>query len=127
MKPLTRPAALASILGLALCLTAAAQTPKFPAGIFKTTDGETTIALDFDTTGALNVYVNNDSFSQGKWEAKADTVFFGTVQGPEGYSCATSAKYLWSFADNRITFTLVGTDDCQTRRDGLVGMVWTRG
>jgi hypothetical protein len=37
------------------------------------------------------------------------------------------AKYLWSFVDNRIQFTPVGTDDCQARRDGLVGMVWTRG
>jgi hypothetical protein len=124
---LRRPIALAAMLGSVVLLTAATQGARFPGGVFKTSDGTSTIALDFDSTGKLNVYVNNESFSQGSWQVKADTLTFGTVSGPEGYSCATSAKYLWAIADNRITFTLVGTDDCQSRMDGLVGMVWTRG
>lgn len=124
---LRRPAILTTILGLVVLLTAATQGQKFPGGVFKTSDGTNTIALDFDSTGALNVYVNNEAFSNGTWQVKADTLTFGKVQGPEGYSCATEAKYLWSLADNRIQFTPVGTDDCQARHDGLVGMVWTRG
>lgn len=124
---LRRSAVFASIFGLVLMLTAAVQAPKFPGGVFKTSDGTTTIALDFDSTGALNVYVNNESFSNGTWQVKADTLTFGKIQGPEGYACASEAKYLWALADNRITFKLVGEDDCQTRRDGLLQMVWTKG
>lgn len=118
---------LASLFGLVLMLTAATQGQKFPLGIIKASDGTNTIALDFDSTGAVNVYVNNESFSNGSWRVKADTVTFGKVQGPEGYSCANEAKYLWSLADNRMQFSLVGTDDCQSRRDSLLGLAWTRG
>jgi hypothetical protein len=75
----------------------------------------------------LNVYVNNEPFSNGTWQVKADTLTFGKIQGPEGYACASEAKYLWALADNRITFKLVGEDDCATRRDGLLQMVWTKG
>jgi hypothetical protein len=125
---LRRPAVLASIFGLVVMLTAATQGQKFPGGVFKTSDGNnTTIALDFDTTGALNVYVNNEAFSKGSWSVKADTLTFGKIDGPEGYSCTGEGRYLWSLSDNRIQFALVGTDDCPTRRDGLLGMAWTRG
>lgn len=124
---LRRPAVMAGIFGVVAMITAAAQASKLPGGVFKTSDGTNTIALDFDSSGALNVYVNNESFSNGSWQVKADTWTFGKVQGPEGYSCATEAKYLWAIADNRITFKLVGDDDCQSRRDGLLGMVWTKG
>jgi len=124
---LRRPAVLASIFGLVVMLTAATQGQKFPGGVFKTSDGTVTIALDFDSTGALNVYVDNQAFSNGTWQVKADTLTFGKINGPEGYSCTGEAKYLWSLADDRIQFTLVGADDCPTRRDGLLGMVWKRG
>lgn len=129
MQPhLRRPAILAVVFGLVALLTAATQGPKFPGGVFKTSDGNnTTIALDFDSTGALNVYVNNESFSNGTWSVKADTLTFGKIQGPEGYACTSEARYLWALADNQITFKLVGQDDCQTRRDGLLGMTWTKG
>lgn len=123
-----RPPIVAICFGLVALLTAATQGQKFPGGVFKTSDGNnTTIALDFDSTGALNVYVNNESFSNGTWSAKADTLTFGKVQGPEGYSCAAEARYLWSLGQNQITFKLVGEDDCQARRDGLLGMIWTKG
>ena len=129
MQPhLRRPAVLAVFIGLVALLTAATQAQKFPGGVFKTNDGNnTTIALDFDSSGALNVYVNDQAFSNGTWTAKADTLTFGKIQGPEGYSCASEARYLWSLAQNQITFKLVGEDDCQTRRDGLLGMIWTKG
>lgn len=124
---LYRPAVFAGVLALVALLTAATQGQKFPGGVFKTSDGTTTVALDFDSTGALNVYVNNEAFSSGTWRAKADTLTFGKIQGPEGYACASESSYLWAIADNRITFKLIGEDDCQSRRDGLLGMVWTKG
>ena len=124
---LRRPIALAAMLGSVVFLTAATQGAKFPGGVFKTSDGTSTVAIEFDSTGKLNVYVNNESFAQSSWQVKADTLTFGAMTGPEGYACSNSGKYLWAFADNRISFTLVGNDDCQSRRDGLVGMVWTRG
>jgi hypothetical protein len=124
---LRRAASLSGILGLIIVVTAATQGAKFPGGVFKTNDGTNNIALDFDSTGTLNVYVNNESFSHSTWEARADTLTFGNMEAPEGYACTSGARYLWVLADNRILFTLVGTDDCQTRRDGLVGLVWTKG
>jgi hypothetical protein len=128
MKPhLRRPVILAVLFGVIAVLTAATQGQKFPGGVFKTSDGTNTIALDFDSTGALNVYVNNESFSNGTWSVKADTLTFGRVQGPEGYACASEARYLWALAENQITFKPAGEDDCQTRRDGLLGMIWTKG
>jgi hypothetical protein len=110
-----------------LLLTAAAQAPKFPGGLFTANDGTNTIALDFDTSGVVQSYVNNEPLSQGTWQVKADTLTFGVINGPEGYSCASPAKYLWAFADNRLSFTMAGNDDCQVRRDALTGLTWTRG
>jgi hypothetical protein len=122
-----RPVILSGILALVVLLGAAAQAPKFPGGTFKANNGSNDIAITFDSSGALNVYVDNQSFSQSTWQVKADTLTFGTVTGPEGYSCNSSARYLWTFADNRLSFTLVGTDDCSTRRDPVLGLTWTRG
>jgi hypothetical protein len=122
-----RPVILVGILALVVLLGAAVQTSKFPGGTFKANNGSNDIALTFDSTGALKVFVDNQSFSQGTWQVKADTLTFGTVTGPEGYSCNSAARYLWKFADTRLSFTLVGTDDCSTRRDPILGLTWTRG
>ena len=122
-----RPVILSGFLALVILLGAAAETAKFPGGTFKANNGTNDIAITFDSTGALNVYVDNQSFSQGTWLVKADTLTFGTITGPEGYGCGSSARYLWTFADNRLSFALVGTDDCSTRRDPLLGLTWTRG
>ena len=123
-----RPAILAGILGFVVLLTAAAQALKFPGGTFRATDPENNkIAITFDSAGALNVFVNDQSFAQSTWQVKADTITFGTVTGTEGSVCATSAKYLWAFKDNRLSFTGVGTDDCAQRRDPLLGLTWTKG
>ena len=124
---LRRSAVFASIFGLVVMLTAAVQAPKFPGGVFKTSNGTNTIALDFDSTGALNIYVDNQPFTNSTWQAKADTLTFGKMQGPEGYNCPSEGRYNWAIADNRITFKLIGEDDCQNRRDGLLQMVWTKG
>ena len=121
------PANLVFAVGVVVILTAAAQGKKFPVGVIKASNGTNTIALDFDSTGVVNVYVDNQAFSNGSWSVKADTITFGKVQGPEGYSCADDAKYLWSLTDNRMEFALVGTDDCSSRRDSLLGLAWTRG
>lgn len=120
-----RPAIVAGLFALVLALTAAVQGAKFPTGVIRGSDGTVTIALDFDTTGVVTSYVDNQVFSSGKYTTKADTVTFGTITGPEGYSCAGSGKYLWAFADNRMTFTLV-TDECQIRLQTLTGLVWNR-
>jgi hypothetical protein len=116
----------AGLLVLVLALTAATQAAKFPTGVISGSDGTVTIALDFDTTGAVNAYVDNQPFSSGRYETKADTVTFGAITGPEGYSCAGSGKYLWAFADSRMSFTML-TDECQIRIQTLTGLVWTRG
>ena len=118
----------ASILTLLsiVAVTAAAQALKFPTGVIKGSDGTNTIALDFDTTGVITAYVNDQAFSNGSYEAKGDTIKFGTVNGPEGYSCATGGTYLWKFAENRMTFTRV-TDDCEMRAGTLTSITWTRG
>jgi hypothetical protein len=57
---------------------------------------------------------------------KKDTMVFGPVVGPEGYSCANSAKYLWSLANDVMKFTMVN-DDCEVRSNALVNLVWTKG
>ena len=121
-----RSAVMAGLLVLVLAITAATQAAVFKGGYFKATDGTSTIGLDFDTTGAVNVTVDGQAISQSTWTAKADTLTFGPVTGPEGANCPGSARYLWSIADNRITFTLVA-DDCQYRSNGLVNLVWMKG
>ena len=126
-RHLRRPTALAGILSLFILVTAAAQTPKFPGGVFRTSDGTNAIAIDFDSTGVLNVYVNNESFSNGTWRANGDTLTFGKIQGPEGYNCVSEARYRWSLTENRITFATIDPDDCQSRRDSLLGLAWTKG
>lgn len=120
-----RPAIIAGMFALVLALTAAVQGRKFP-GVIKGSDGTVSIALDFDTTGVVTSYVDNQVFSSGRYETKADTVTFGAITGPEGYSCAGSGKYLWAFSDNRMSFTKL-SDECQIRMDTLTGLVWTRG
>lgn len=124
---LHRPAIIATFAALVLLLGAATQAPKFPGGVFKANDGTNNIAISFDSAGVLNVYVQDQSFAQSSWEVKADTLSFGYVTGPEGYACTTGARYLWAFADNKMTFKQVGTDDCAARRDPLLGLIWTRG
>jgi hypothetical protein len=113
------------VFGLSAALVAGAQA-RFPGGVFKTFDGNVNLSLDFDSTGTATSYVNGESFSQGKYTVKADTLSFGTLNGPEGYSCSVGGKYLWSIAENRLTMKVVA-DECQIRRDYLSGLVWTRG
>lgn len=125
-RPRQRPALMAGLLVLVLVITAAAQGAAFKGGYFKTNDGTNDIGLDFDTTGTINVYVDGQAFSRGSWESRADTLAFGPVNGPEGYSCAGSARYLWSITENRLTFTFVA-DDCEIRKQALTGLTWTKG
>lgn len=112
-----------------LVLTGAAaafQGAKFPGGSFKTYDGENNVSLWFDSTGALTAYVNNEAFSSGNWEAKADTLMFGPLQAPEGYGCAGDGKYLWSLAETTLKVTLV-SDECALRVQYFTALTWTRG
>lgn len=111
----------------AVLLGSAVQGKKFPGGLFRTSDGTSSIAVDFDTTGTFTVYVNNEVLSNGKWEAKADTLTIGAISGPEGYACTSSAKYQWAIDDKTLSFKLIGNDDCASRRDPMLGLVWTRG
>jgi hypothetical protein len=120
-----RPLLLTGLVALVLVITAATQGPKFMPLYVTASDGNSVIGLDFDSTGTVNVYVDNQAFSKGTWEAKADTLAFGPVTGPEGYSCSAGGKYLWSLAENRLTFTLLA-DDCQVRSEALTGLVWTK-
>jgi hypothetical protein len=122
-----RPAIVIAVVTLAVLLTGAAQAPTLKGQFFKANNGTNVIGLDFDSTGALNVTVDGQAFSQSTWQAKADTVTFGAISGaPEGYNCPTSAKYLWSIKDNTIAFTNLN-DDCPIRTQSLLQLAWTRG
>jgi hypothetical protein len=121
-----RSAVLAGLVIMALAISAADQGGKFTGGFFQANNGTNDIGLDFDTTGTLNVYVDGQGFSKSTWEARADTMSFGPVTGPEGYSCDSGATYLWAITENRLTFTRV-TDDCEMRLQSLTGLTWTRG
>jgi len=110
---------------LAVVATAAFQGKKFPGGTYTAYDGTNNIALDFDSSGALVVYVNNEAFSQGGWEARADTIDFGPLQAPEGYGCAASGRYLWSIADKALTVKALA-DDCQIRVQYFTGLTWMK-
>jgi len=125
-RNLARPLSLAAILVSVVALTAATQAARFPTGSYKANNGTNDIVLAFDTTGTLDVLVDGQAFSKGTWEAKADTLSFGPVTGPEGYGCAAGAKYQWSIAENRITFTRLA-DDCEIRMQSLTGLAWTKG
>jgi len=119
---------LPAFLTTALVVAALAQSPSFKGGFFKATppDGSAAIGLDFDSSGAIDVYVDNQAFSKGSWEIKKDTMFFGPVTGPEGYGCANSASYLWALADDVLSFKLL-KDDCEVRSNALVNLVWKKG
>ena len=122
-----RPGMLLAIFAFALALVGAAQAPSLKGAFFKAHNGSNVIGINFDSTGALNVSVDGQAFSQTTWQVKADTVTFGTISGaPEGYNCAGSGKYLWSIKDNSISFTRV-TDDCEYRMQSLTGLAWTKG
>ena len=122
-----RPGILVAVLASSVVLIAAAQAPSLKGAFFKANNGTNVIGIDFDSTGALNVSVDGQAFSQSTWQAKADTVTFGAVTGaPEGYNCAASGKYLWSIKDNGISFTRIA-DDCEIRIQSLTGLAWTRG
>lgn len=118
-----------SVVGLMVSLVAvvgAAQAAKFPTGSIKGSDGTNTYSLQFDTTGVINVYVNDQFFSGSKYETKLDTIKFGPVSAAEGYGCAGNGTYLWKLTENRMSFTTVA-DDCQIRTTTLTGVPWTRG
>ena len=121
-----RPVFVIAVLALAVTLIGAAQAPSLKGAFFKASNGTNEIGLDFDSTGALNVSVDGQAFSQGTWRVTADTVDFGPVTGPEGYGCTDGARYLWSVKDNTITFTRLN-DDCPIRSESLTSLVWTRG
>ena len=125
-RHLPRPALAVALLAFAVILTAASQGAKFPTGLYKANNGTNEIALDFDTTGAVNVSVDGQPFSSSTWQAIADTVLFGPVTGaPEGYNCTTNARYLWSFSESRMTFTRL-VDDCEVRMQSLTSLAWTK-
>ena len=119
---------LPAFLTTALFVGALAQSPAFKGGYFKAMppDGSPAIALDFDTSGTINVYVGDQEFSKSSWETKKDTMVFGPVTGPEGYGCANSATYLWALADNVLSFKLL-KDDCEVRSNALINLVWNKG
>lgn len=123
---LRRPVLLTALFAFAFVLTAAMQGAKFPVGLFKANDGTNNISLDFDSAGVITAYVNGETFSRGTYQTKGDTLLSGPVTGPEGYSCAGSATYRWSFAENRLTMTII-SDECQVRIDAFTGLVWTKG
>jgi hypothetical protein len=122
-RPLTVIAAFAVAV---LLIGAAAQAPTLKGGFFKANNGTNVIGIDFDTTGALNVTLDGQAFSQSTWQLKADTVTFGPITGPEGYGCPAGAKYTWSIKENTVTFALVA-DECEVRMQSLTALVWTRG
>lgn len=119
---------LPAFLTTALFVGALAQSPAFKGGFFKATppDGSAPIGLEFDSSGTINVFVDNQAFSKSSWEIKKDTMLFGPVVGPEGYGCANGATYLWAFADNVLSFKLL-KDDCEVRSNALINLVWNRG
>ena len=117
---------LPAFITTALVVGALAQSPTFKGGYYKTTDGTTQIGLEFDTSGTINVFIDNQAFSKSSWEVRKDTMLFGPVDGPEGYSCANGATYLWALANDVMSFRMV-KDDCEVRSNALVNLVWTRG
>ena len=122
-----RPGYLIAILATSVVLIAAAQAPTLKGAFIKASNGTNVIGLDFDSTGALNVSVDGQAFSQTRWQAKSDTVTFGSISGaPEGYNCAASGKYVWSVKDNTVSFTRIA-DDCEYRWQSLTGLAWTKG
>ena len=122
-----RPGFIVAILAFSVALIGAAQAPSLKGTFFKASNGTNVIGLDFDSTGALNVSVDGQAFSQTTWQVKADTVTFGTISGAaEGYNCPAIGKYLWSIKDNTVTFTIVA-DDCPIRVQSLPTLAWTRG
>lgn len=125
-QTLRRPALLTALFAFVLLITAATQGAKFPIGLFKANNGTNNISLDFDSAGVLTAYVDGETFSRGSYQTKGDTLLSGPVTGPEGYSCAGNAKYLWSFSENRLTMTLI-SDECQVRIDAFTGLAWMKG
>ena len=121
-----RPLNVIALFACAVLLIGAAQAPTLKGGFFKANNGTNVIGIDFDTTGALNVTLDGQAFSQSTWQTKADTVTFGPVTGPEGYACASGARYLWSIKDNTVSFTLI-SDDCAIRSQSLTALAWTKG
>jgi hypothetical protein len=118
---------LSSVVMTALFVGVVAQSPTFKGGFFKGSDGTTRIGLEFDSTGTINVFVDNQAFSKSSWETKADTMVFGPITGgPPEYNCTNSARYLWSLAENVLKFTLIA-DDCEVRSTSLINLVWTKG
>jgi hypothetical protein len=116
-----------AILAFSVVLIAAAQAPSLKGAFFQANNGTNVIGVEFDSTGALNVSVDGQAFSQSTWQVRADTVTFGSISGaPEGYNCAASGKYLWAIKDNSIAFTRI-TDDCEIRVQSLTGLAWTKG
>jgi hypothetical protein len=115
-----------AVLVMAVVAIAAAQGLKFPGGDYKSNDGTNDIVLSFDTTGTLTVYVNNEPFSNGTWEAKADTLMFSALEAPEGYGCAGDGKYTWAVANNQLTVKVVN-DDCQIRVQYFTSLTWMKG
>jgi hypothetical protein len=122
-----RPGLLVAIFAFSVLLIGATQAGPLKGVFIKANNGTNVIGLDFDSTGALNVSVDGQAFLQSTWQAKADTVTFGTISGaPEGYNCAGTGKYLWSIKENSVVFTRIA-DDCEYRLQSLTGMAWTKG
>jgi hypothetical protein len=125
-RQMRRSASIVGLLFSVVAVAGAAQASKSPVGTIKGGDGTNNYALQFDSTGSLNVYVNDQFFSSGRYVSRADTITFGPHQAPEGYGCAGDGTYLWKLTENRMSFTTV-KDDCQVRITTLTAVAWTRG
>jgi major membrane immunogen (membrane-anchored lipoprotein) len=114
------------VLGLMLAtliLSACGSTSKaesnFPTGKFVLSDSQYE-GVYFNKDGTWSGFAFGQTIAQGKYHVKGD--LYTEEASPDG--CQTDATYKYSFDGTNLKFELVGSDDCQNRRESLDGVTY---
>jgi hypothetical protein len=95
----------------------------FPSGTFVSKTDESWV-LQFNDDGTYLFFANGVVDATGIYSITGDLYIETTDYAPCRH--AKTATYRWAYDGRRLTFQLVGEDDCSPRRSSLDGVSWIR-
>jgi hypothetical protein len=96
---------------------------QFPTGTFVHKTNESWM-LQFNDDGTYLFLVNGAVDATGIYSIAGDLYIETTDYAPCRH--AKTATYRWAYDGRRLTFQLVGGDDCSPRQSSLDGVSWIR-
>lgn len=96
---------------------------EFPAGVF-VYESRQNLTLQFNDDGSYIVREDNIVDATGTYRINGNQYTEDTDYLPCRH--ARTATYTWAFDGRRLTFELVGEDNCTERRESLDGVTWIK-